>query len=133
MSLVVSVGRGLAAEHLVLPDREVAASHVSGGFAGSWLPLLPKSLVVHTLLDGVLILSLESEREVRCFNVTGLCLSRFLRHIISCLRCCFKGLLCVVSVLLALQGIARTSHIHRSISDAFRRREGVSSGERPST
>ena len=85
MGLVVSVGRGLAAEHLVLPDREVAPRHVATGFAGGWLPLLPKSLVVHTPLDGVLILSLETECEVRCLHVTGLCLSRFLRHIISCL------------------------------------------------
>ena len=102
MSLVVSVGRGLPSEHLVLPDREVASRHVPAGFAGSWLPLLSKSLIVHALLDAVLILTLESECEVRCLDVTSLCLPCFLRHIISCVRSCFKGLLCVVCVLLVL-------------------------------
>ena len=131
MSLIVSVGRGLAREYLVLSDREVASRHVPAGFAGSWLPLQSESLVVPALLDAVLILTLESECEVRCLDVTGLCLSRLLRHIISCLRCCFKGLRRVVRVLLALEWITRTSS--RCISDALLRRAGVSSGARPST
>ena len=103
MSLVVSVSRGLAGENLVLPYREIASCHVPTGFAGSWLPLLPKSLVIRASLHGiVLILSLESESEVRCFNLTGHSLPCLLRHVVSCLRWCFKALLRMVGVLLGL-------------------------------
>ena len=125
MSLVVIVSRSLAIENLVLPDCEIASRHVPTGFAGSWLPLLPKSLVVHTLLHGVLLLSLESKCEVRCFDLTGLCLSCFLRRIVTWLRWCFKALLCVVGVLLGLQWVPRTES--RSIT--FLRRGSISSRE----